>query len=246
MIQSRRGLLLVAGITILAGLVLLFPARIAYHWAAPGDLRLGGLYGTVWHGQADNGLVAGAYLQDIRWRIKPLGLFTGKVLYHIEATPGSGFIESDVGVGIGGTLTISDLTASLPLQPLAGPLQVNGLRGSASLQFERIRLQDNLPVAADGFLEVRDLLVPRISREEIGGYRIEFFSQDGGISASIEDTDGVVDIAGSLQVNADRSYQFLAQVVAKPEAPQRLKTQMQYLPPANERGQQELRIEGSL
>jgi len=246
LIQSKRGLLLVAGITVITGLVLMFPARVAYRWAAPVDLALSGLQGTVWYGQADAGLTRGAYLQDIRWRIKPLGFFTGKIVYHIEATPASGFIESDLGVGIGGALTLSDLKASLPLQPLSGALQMRGLRGNASLQFERIRLEGNLPVAADGFLEVRDLLVPRIARESIGGYRIEFFSQDGGIAASVEDTDGVVDIAGRLQVNADRSYQFLAQVVAKPEAPQRLKTQMQYLPPANDRGQQELRIEGSL
>ncbi len=246
MIQSKRGLVLVAGITIFTGLVMMFPARVAYQWAAPSDLSLSGLHGTVWYGQADAGLARGAYLEDIRWRIKPLGLFTGKLLYRIEATPVSGFIESDLGVGIGGTLTLSDLRASLSLQPFAAALRISGLRGNASLQFESIRLQGNMPVAADGSLEVRDLLVPRISREPIGGYRVEFFSQDDGIAASIEDTDGVVDIAGSLQVNADHTYEFLAQVVAKPEAPQRLKTQMQYLPPANDRGQQELRIEGSL
>ena len=246
MIQSKRGLLFVAGITVIIGLVLLFPARVAYRWTAPAEVALSGLQGTVWSGRASAGLIKGAYIQDIRWQIKPLGFFTGKVVYRVEAEPASGFIESDVGVGIGGTLTLSDLRASLPLQPLAGALQVRGLRGNASLQFERIRLQDNLPVAVDGSLEVRDLLVPRIARESIGGYRIEFFSQEAGIAASVEDTDGVVDIAGSLQVNADRTYQFLAQVVAKPEAPQRLKTQMQYLPPANDRGQQELRIEGSL
>lgn len=246
MIQSKRGLLLVASITVLTGLLLMFPARVAYHWAAPAGLALSGLQGTVWAGQAEAASAQGAYLQDIRWRFKPLGLFTGKIVYRVEAAPSSGFIESDLGIGIGGTLMLSDLTASLPLQPLSDALQIRGLRGNASLQFERIRLRDNLPVAADGFLEVRDLLVPRISREPIGGYRIEFFSQEGGIGASVEDTDGVVDIAGSLQLNADRSYQFLAQVVAKPEAPDRLKTQMQYLPPANDRGQQELRIEGSL
>ncbi|MGI9223330.1 MAG: type II secretion system protein N [Woeseiaceae bacterium] len=246
MIHSKRRLLLVAGITVITGLVLMFPSRIAYRWAAPTEVSLSGLSGTVWNGQAGAGLVKGVYLKDIGWRFKPLGLFTGKIVYRVEAAPASGFIESNLGVGIGGKLTVSDLKASLPLQPLSGALQIRGLRGNASLQFERIRLQDNLPVAADGILEVRDLLVPRIARDPIGGYRIEFFSQDDGIAASVEDTDGVVDIAGSLQVNADRSYQFLAQVAAKPEASQRLKTQMQYLPPANDRGQQELRIEGSL
>jgi len=55
-----------------------------------------------------------------------------------------------------------------------------------------------------------------------------------------------VAIAGSLQLTSDGSYQFIAQVVATSATPERLKTQMQFLPPANDRGQQELRIEGVL
>lgn len=246
MIQSKRGLLLVAVATVLAGLVLMFPARIAYQWVSPPELSLSGLHGTVWRGSAEAALAGGLYLEDLSWRIRPLRLLTGKAVYSISATPVSGFIEADVGLGLGGTLTFHDLAASLPLHLLAAPLKMRGLQGSASLQFERIAIKDGLPVGADGTLEVRNLLAPRVSREPIGGYRIEFFSEDDGIGASVEDTDGVVDIAGSLQINNDRSYRFIAQVVAKSEAPERLKTQMQYLPPANDRGQQELRIEGSL
>lgn len=246
MIESKRGLLLVAVITVIAGLVLLFPARIAYRWFVPAELAMSGIQGTVWLGNADAALVRGFYLRDVQWRLKPLGLFTGKLAYRVEATPSSGFAETDIGIGLGGTLTLSDLAASLSLQQLSDSLNIRGLRGNASLQFERIVLQGNLPVSADGSVEVRGLLVPRIARDSIGGYRVDFFSQDSGIGASVEDTDGVIDIAGSLQFNDDGSYQFLAQVIAKPEAPERLKTQMQYLPPANDRGQQELRIEGSL
>ena len=245
MIQSKRGLLLAAVVTVMAGLVLTFPARIAYQWASPPDLALSGLHGTVWSGKADAAMAKGVYLEDLSWRIKPLKLFTGKAMYHVAATPVSGFVEADLGLGIGGTLTLENLAASLPLQLLAGPLNMRGLQGSASFQFERIALKGDLPVAADGSLEVRGLLAPRISREPIGGYRVEFFSEDDGIGASVEDTDGVVDIAGSLKINSDRAYRFIAQVIAKPDAPDRLKTQMQYLPPANDRGQQELRIEGN-
>ncbi len=246
MIRSVRGLSIVAVVTILVALVVKLPARVAYNWLAPADLVLSGLHGTVWNGQADAGNARGVYLKDLKWRIKPLQLFTGKAAYRVEATPQAGFLETDVALGFGGSLAFANLTASLPLAPLAGPLRIRGLQGNASLRFDRIALRQALPVEADGALEVSGLLLPRLARTPIGGYRAEFFTQETGIAASVEDTDGVIDIAGSLQLNQDGSYQFLAQVVAKDGAPESVRRQLQYLPPANDRGQQELRVEGSL
>jgi hypothetical protein len=52
-----------------------------------------------------------------------------------------------------------------------------------------------------------------------------------------------VDIAGSLQLNPDKTYAFLGQVVTKPNTPESLSNQLRYLP-ENERGQRELRLEG--
>ena len=246
MIRSIRGLSIVAVITVLVALVISFPARVAYKWLGPSDVALSGLQGTVWSGKADAAMARGVYLRDLSWRFRPLRLFTGKAAYRIEGTPQSGFIEAELAIGFGGALAFSDLTASLPLAPLAGPLRITGLQGNASLQFERITIEQQVPVEADGALEVSGLLLPRITRAPIGGYRAEFFTQESGIGASIEDTDGAVDIAGSLQLNRDGSYQFLAQVIAKDGAPEGLRRQLQYLPPANDRGQQELRVEGSL
>jgi general secretion pathway protein N len=246
LIHTKRGLLLIAALTAVFALILKFPARIAYHWAAPVQIDLSGIHGTVWRGRADALATNGIYLRNVRWRIKPLRLFTGTAMYRVEASPASGFVEGDVGVGIGGTLTASDLTASIPLQMFAKSLNIRGLQGSASLKFERIRVRDGLPVAATGTLQVDNLVAPQLSRDSIGGYRAEFFTQNDSISASVEDTDGVVDLAGSLQVDGDGSYTFLGQVVAKSQTPATLQRQMQYLGSANERGQRELRIEGSL
>ena len=103
-----------------------------------------------------------------------------------------------------------------------------------------------MAVAAEGTIQIADLYVPIAGRESLGGYKVEFFTQDDGISASVEDDDGVVDLAGSLQVKADRSYQFIAQVVANSRTPEGVRRQLRFLGPANERGQQELRLEGVL
>ena len=84
---------------------------------------------------------------------------------------------------------------------------------------------------------------PWTAPSTLGGYRAEFYTQNNGIVASVEDTDGVVDVAGSLQLNPDKTYAFRGQVVAKPNTPDNLTNQLRYLP-TNDRGQHELSFEG--
>lgn len=245
MIQTKRGLLLIAALTLALALIVMFPARVAYQWAAPDTVAASGIQGTAWRGRVAALTVSGVYLADVRWRLRPLYLLTGRMRYHVQGSPVSGFVESDLGIGVG-SVTLSNLTASLPLSLFAGTLNVTGLQGEASLRFDRIRLRDGLPIVADGTVAVNNLVAPRLSREPIGGYQAEFFTQDDGVSATVEDTNGVIDLAGSLQVKADRSYQFLGKVIANPEAPASLLRQLEYLGSADDRGQRELRLEGTL
>jgi general secretion pathway protein N len=246
LIRSKRGLLAAGILVLLLGLIVMFPARVAVHWFVPDSVMLSGIQGTAWHGSANEASMNGFYCRDIRWHINPVRLFVGELSYRVEATPLSGFIETDVGLGLGGVLTLSNLTASLPLSLVAGAAGLRGLQGSASLAFERIAIVDGLATAANGTLQLANLIVPIVSRESLGGYKAEFFTQNSGIAASIEDTDGAVDLAGSFELKSDRTYQFTGQVVAKPETSQALRQQMQFLPPANSRGQQEIRFEGVL
>ena len=80
----------------------------------------------------------------------------------------------------------------------------------------------------------------------IGGYRAEFFTEDAGIVASVEDTDGVFELAGSLRISSDRSYVFAGQLAPKSETPPSVRQQMRFLGNPNDRGQYPLRLEGQL
>ena len=243
MIRRNRGLLLLAVLTVLVGLVMTFPARIAYRWLSPPFVQLSGIQGTVWNGSALEFATNGVYLRDLTWQMRPLRLLTGKAHYHINGTPLSGFLESDVSLSVGGTVALSNLTAAVPLQMFASASNVTGLGGNASLQFERLELSAGRAVAMNGSIDIANLSVPFLSSSTLGGYRADFYTQENGIVASVEDTDGVVDIAGSLQLNPDKTYAFLGQIVAKPGTPESLGNQLRYLP-ENERGQRELRLEG--
>jgi len=246
--HSSRGLVTAAVITLVVGLVVLFPARVAYNWFAPAQFAVSGITGTVWRGSADAADANGVLLRSLNWKFQPLRLFTGSLVYKIDGSPADGFIEGDIFVGIGRSVTVSgdNIRAALPLRIFEQALNVPGLRGNSSLQFARIKLRDGMPVELDGSLDIADLVVPVVNGGSIGGYRIEFFTADEGISASLEDTDGVLDIAGSLQLKSDRSYQLLAQVAPKATAPTVLRRRVERLPAANDRGQRELRVEGTL
>ncbi len=244
--QSRARLIIAGCITLLVGLIIFFPARVAYQWFAPTAVSLGGISGSVWKGEASQAKFGSFYLQDLSWRIKPLSLIIGKLDYRVAASPASGFIDGQVALNFSGGIVISDFRGSMPLQILEQPAGLRGLRGTVNVQIECLIIENGLPVAANGYLEVSNLVAPTIHRSSIGGYRAEFFTQDAGIVASVEDTDGLIDIAGRLQLSPDRTYQFVAQLAAKNNTPANVKQQLQYLGSANERGQHELRLEGQL
>ena len=228
--------MLVAALAAIIALVVTFPARVAYQWVSSPFLAMSGISGSVWAGKAREFSTNGIYLRDLEWRIRPFQLFTGKIAYAISATPVSGFFDSKIAIGLDGTTTLTDLSAALPLQMAESAAKVPGLRGQASLQFERIQLVKGRAAAMDGTVSIADLVVPIVHRGSLGGYKAEFFTQNN---------DGVVDLAGSLQIKPDATYSFVGQVVAKSNTPDAVRQQMRFLGPANERGQQEIRLEGA-
>ena len=244
MIQRTRGLFLVGIVTLVTALVMTFPARTAFSWASPRLISMSGIQGTIWNGSAREFQTNGVYLRDLQWRARPLQLLTGKVVYQVAASPVSGFFESEIALRLGGRVTLRNLTASVPLEMFARASGVPGLRGNASLQFERLELLNGGPAAMDGVIEASGVVVPPLSRASLGGYRAEFSTQNNGIVASVEDTDGVYDLAGSLQISNDRAYQFLGKVMAKPGTPADLKRKLDTLLPADEAGRKELRFDG--
>lgn len=242
----RSRLAILGLVTLLIGLVALFPARVAYHWASPPGVAIAGIEGTVWSGRAREAEVAGLYLQNINWRMRPLAIFTGRIAYAVEADAASGFAAADVALGLGGSAALENLTASLALSALQDAVGMPGLDGAVSAQFARLEFADGVPVAANGTLEIANLRAPIVHRSALGGFRAEFFTQDTGIVASVEDVDAVVDVAGSLSLGADRNYQFIGQVAPTDKTPAELRDQMRFLGTPNERGNYEMRLEGQL
>ena len=64
MLSARRAAL-IGVLTLLLGLLLFFPARIAYQWIAPPTVLLSGIDGSVWNGSSSEASVGGLYLGNL-------------------------------------------------------------------------------------------------------------------------------------------------------------------------------------
>lgn len=239
--------LILAGIaTFVIGLIISFPARVAYLWLAPGELKLSGISGSVWHGKASQGTAGGIYLADINWRFRPLALLSGKLEFASNSKLASGFFDANVAVGVGGSLTLSNVAGAMPLDTLAGVLPLTGIEGDVSLQFAKIIVENGVPVEATGTLNIANLISRYLSPMRLGDYRAEFQTLDDGISGSVESTSGVLEVAGTIKLSSDRNYVFLGKVAAKPTAPINIAQQLQLLGSPDSEGMREFRIEGQL
>jgi general secretion pathway protein N len=244
--SGAKRLVIIGLMTFVVGVIVTLPARVAYRWMAPPAVQLAGIDGSVWSGSASELVVAGIYLREVEWRLRPASLLMGKLALSLEAVPSSGFLESDVSLTFGNKIIVSDLKASLPVQMFADVLHMPGLSGTASLDFPRLRVDSGLLAEARETIAVSGLLAPLIDPSPIGAYRVEFVNTETGVVASIEDTAGAFDLAGSLNINADGKYEFRGLVAANDQTPAKLRGQLRFLGSPNERGQHEVRFEGSL
>lgn len=243
---SLKALISIGVAAFLVGIVTMLPARVVYHWIQPPGVAVSGIQGTAWNGKIAEMTVNGVYLSKIEWRLQPSSLLVAKLKYELEAEPAGGFFESLLAVGVSGDVELQQMSASLPLASVAGATGIRGLTGLVSLQMETLTIEDGFIGEADGTVRVANVRLPLIGTQNLGGYEAVLTSQDDGLLASVEDTDGIVDIAGALQISPDRSYSFVAAVAAKPDTPDNIAQRLQFLPPATSAGKRELRLEGKL
>ena len=226
---SRSRLITIGIVTFVIGIILFFPARVAYRWFAPPEVALGGITGSVWNGGAREAVVSELYLHDLTWSFRPLSFARAKLGYDVESKFSSGFIEGNIAIGITGVVIARDLIGSIPLSMLQDVVGVPGLQGNLRLEFRKLEVAAGVPVVADGELEVSQLLIPIVDNNSLGGFKAEFFTQAAGIAASVEDTNAVFDLAGSLEIFPDGSFQFLAPVKPTAETPGNVRQQLEFL-----------------
>ena len=240
--------LILAGIaTLVIGLIISFPARVAYQWFAPAELKLSGISGSIWHGAAAQGAAGGVYLTNVEWSFRPLGLLEGKLRFATSSNPASGFLDADIAIGAGGSLTMSDVAAAVSLASMADALPLSGIEGDVSLQFEELVIKDGVPIEAVGTVNIANLVSRYLSPTPLGDYRAEFQKADDGVLGSVHALSGVLELEGStIKLTEDGEYEFAGKVLAKPAAPAAVEQTLKFLGTPDARGFRDFMFPGRL
>src|SRR5262245_55884269 len=128
--RTRPLRLILAGVAaFLITLLATVPANVI-RFALPPTIKLGITSGTIWHGQTDSLTVNGRPIGQLRWTLRPLQSFLGRLVLEGELIRNDGQAHGKVGFGLGNRFFARDLEINLPLAAVAsgiGPPGWNGL-----------------------------------------------------------------------------------------------------------------------
>lgn len=191
----------------LAFAFLQFPASTAYRWFAPADVVLSGISGTLWSGGAVLGSVGALALRDVEWRVSPLPLLIGRVSTDARARLADGFVNASASATLS-TLRFTNLELATTLDTVARVLPLRGTRGTLSVDLDELTLRDGWPTSAAGVVRLGRLEVPPLvpgsgsSSVLLGDYELSSFeASDLRLGASLRDTGGPLEVAGTVAVD---------------------------------------------
>ncbi len=245
---------LLLGLGVAAFLVLAvttLPASVVVRWFAPEGVHFDGVSGTIWDGRAQVLRWNETQLGRVEWDLHALPLLAARLSADMSLTRIDGFARTRLSVMPARRLRFTDLTASLPLSVLPANILAGGWAGTLNLKFAQLALHEGWPVAASGHVEVLQIRGPARSPRDLGSFEI-IFPQDepdaagSSLTGALADLGGPLDVTGSLQLLADRSYVVEGLIATRADAPADIGQMLQFLGPADQQGRHPFSIAGSL
>lgn len=213
----------------LAFVLAAFPASSALRWFAPPNTVAVGVEGTVWNGRAATVSIGGLAVEQLRWSLRAPSLLLGRLAAAVEGRIADGFASADV-VATPSRVMLRNLRGAAALPSLAPYLPVRGVRGQASVALESLEIVDGWPTEVIGEIRVAGPEVtPFVPAGGgggmllIGDYTATFTpAAERTILATVVDNGGPLEVSGSVELDAARSYTFDALVKPRPGAAQQL------------------------
>ena len=185
--QRRRGVVTALLATLL---VINVPARVMT-WFLPGEVRLSGLSGTVWSGEAVRSWVMvdgrAVMLGKVQWRISPWRLLWSTPL-RVSAEWGDQLLSTRLGVGITGKWIFRDTGIAFHLDALRALMPLY-LGGRVTGEFDAIGLSHDSLEEVRGRVNLHNTAwTARSGHIPLGSYRVDV--GPGVDRTQLDDPDG--------------------------------------------------------
>ena len=209
-----------------------------------------GVSGTAWNGRAQVLQTGAANFGSVTWNLHPLQLFTARLAADVQLTRRDGFAKTGLLISPSGRATFSQLTASIPFSALPSTLFPGGWNGTLNLKLSELTIDHGWPVTAVGTVEALDLTGPARKPTNVGSYKIVLPAPSQTpakdvLAGALTDTGGPLQITGTLQLKADRSYLVEGLVATRPDTPRDVADSLQYLGAPDAQGRRQFSLAGT-
>lgn len=223
--------------------------RLPASWVFPRSplFACAGVEGSVWSGTCAGLTVQHFELGNLSWDLAPLRALTGTLAAHVELSDGPVSARSEVDFGFGGGVTLRNLVADLPLDPVRVPRVPPQLRGTVHTELALVRLRHGDLTDLKGRIEAHDLLQRTGRVTPIGSYALTFPGNGSGDPVgTLQDLGGPLAVQGTLRLMHGPAYILQAEVAARADAAPELVSDLQFLGSPDAAGRRAFSLAGTL
>lgn len=231
--------LIVAGVlAFLLTLIVCLPARVLGFFL-PGQVTVGHLAGTVWHGHTDSFAIDGRPYGALEWKLHPLHLFRGRLALdgHLSSTTRD--LRGLFALGLGHSLQAWNVELRWPVDSLPFKGVPPGWNGMVQATLREAALKDGKIQVLIGTLDARDLHKPPPENVAVGSYRLTFdekSKQGNKLVGRLQDLDGPMEVSGTVTFDAGQPIMIAGLVKPRPGAAESILNTLNFLGPPDAQG----------
>jgi hypothetical protein len=251
--RLTRWLIVLGLLAVLAFAVATLPATVLAGHVASYGVQAATFSGSIWSGRAQGLTFRSVPVGNLRWSLRPLALFGGRVAGTLDLDRLDGTVHTGFSVSLGGTSRFEGLAADLPIEALAAlPLGLpRGWRGRLTGKFETIEIHERWPTSLRGTLDMDSLVAPPPRNVSIGSYRVSIpdpqaATAEDQLHARVTDKDGPFSFEGRFTLGRDRSFLLEGTLAPRGSTPPELARSLALLGPADASGRRPVSVSGTL
>lgn len=246
--------LLVGVVAWLIFLVWRLPANVAYSFVnEQGNLpvRLAGVEGTLWQGEAGQLVYQKQALATASWELSPLSLLLGSLNGEVLLNQSDAYIQTDIQRSLtGGATELSAVEGRIPLavlQPYLKNVPVP-LEGMLSLKLNALTIgESGIIEHADGRIVWHQAGVSAPQQLALGDLQMNLKpNAEGEIEGEISDSGGPLRLNASLILSKNGDYQLSGQLKGSETAPKELTQSLSLLGKQDSQGFYSFSFSGKL
>lgn len=215
-------------------LLVTFPANMTYSMLEqrlPPQLKLYGVTGSIWGGQAELAVWQGKRIERIKWQLHPASMILGQLSATVSAKQGKHYLQGDIGFSSSSEFSVKDFQASLPISEIKSMLRALPVKldGSVTLKLDELEVDEGLPREAIGTIVWHSAAVSAPQKVVLGDLKVDLTTTEEGVKAVLSDNGGPLKAEGVLMLKEGGSYQFNGKFAARDKQQKVLEQSLRFL-----------------